>query len=220
MQTTKTKKIKNCKPADENEQPRIRYRRTAKKKVFSFLSTVTKKNVSHQEIQHHSNDTDIQEASATCKRRNHHSFVQGCYYSSSSSCWSSDNILFLTPLHHELTDVLLEANLRHGYHSGVKEHTHVAFDLPPSQQIDTSLFVVYYHRWGNHLTLFDSRKSASDLPQEELCSEGIHRLDWRKPQITWFRCVKGKIGLDTFTCFAVFAFLSLKCHALTRCCLV
>jgi len=82
----------------------------------------------------------------------------------------------LTPLHHELTDVLLEANLRHGYHSGVKEHTHVAFDLPPSQQIDTSLFVVYYHRWGNHLTLFDSRKSASDLPQEELCSEGIHRL--------------------------------------------
>jgi len=83
----------------------------------------------------------------------------------------------LTPLHHELTDVLLEANLRHGYRSDMKEHTRLAFDLPSSQQIDTSLFAMFYHRWSGHRILFDSRMSASDLPQEEICAEGIHRLE-------------------------------------------
>ena len=149
----------------------------------------SRQKVPHRELQHHNNDNGIQGASATCTHRNYHSFLQGCYYSSSSSCWSSDSIPFLTPLHRELMDVLLEANLRLGYRNGMTEHTRLAFDLPPSQQIDTSLFAVYCHRGGSHLTLFDSRTSASDLHQEEVCSGGIHRLEWWKPQITWVRCV-------------------------------
>ena len=162
---------------------------------------VIKENVSHRELQHHSNDSRIQGASATCTRRNYHSFLQGCYYSSSSSRWSGDSIPFLKLLHHELMDVLREANLRLGYRNGMTEHTRLAFDLPPSQRIDTSLFAVYHHRWGGHLTLFDSHTSASDLPQEEVCSGGIHRLEWWKPEITWVRCVKGKIWLYSLKCF-------------------
>jgi len=76
----------------------------------------------------------------------------------------------LTPLPHELTDVLLEANLPRGYRSGKKEHTLVAFDLPPSQQIGTTWSAMDRHIWREHLETFDSHKLASGLVLEEFGS--------------------------------------------------
>lgn len=63
---------------------------------------------------------------------------------------ASDSIVSWRPLHHEPKDVLLEANMRHGHRNGMKEHNRLAFDLPPNQKIGTSIFVLYYHRWGDH----------------------------------------------------------------------
>lgn len=135
---------------------------------MTLLSSKILRNTdSYLHIQHHSNDIGNPEASATCTRRNHHSFLQGCYYSSSSSCWSSDSTLFLTPLHQEPTDVLLEANLRLGYHNGMKEHTRVAYDLPPGQQIGTTWSAIDRHTWHDHLGPFCSHKLASGLVLEE-----------------------------------------------------
>ena len=121
------------------------------------------KSDSYLYIQYHSNDIGIPEASATCTRRNYHSFLQGCCYSSSSSRWSSGSTLFLTPLHHEPTDVLLEANLRLGYRSGMKDHTRLAYDLPPSQQIGTTWSAIDRHTWRDLLGPFCSHKLASGL---------------------------------------------------------